>query len=112
VVTARRAWHRPDDPVADLLTPREHEVLRLMAQGCSNGAIAATVHVTYGAVEKHVASIFTKLGIGPDATQHRRVVAVLRYLAATGAAPALGPGAAPVSVARAGRTVLAERRPA
>jgi DNA-binding NarL/FixJ family response regulator len=65
------------------LTVREREVLGLMAQGCSNGAIAATVHVTYGAVEKHVASIFAKLGLLPDAAQHRRVIAVLHYLDAT-----------------------------
>ena len=64
----------------DALTPREQEVLRLMAEGRSNGAIAAALVVTDGAVEKHVSSIFTKLGLAPADTDHRRVLAVLSYL--------------------------------
>ena len=64
----------------DALTPREQEVLKLMAEGRSNGAIAAALVVTDGAVEKHVSSIFTKLGLTPIDTDHRRVLAVLSYL--------------------------------
>ena len=64
------------------LTPREREVLDLMAQGRSNGAIAEALFLSYGAVEKNVASIFTKLDLPPDAADHRRVLAVLRYLGA------------------------------
>jgi len=64
----------------DALTPREQEVLKLMAEGRSNAAIAAALVVTDGAVEKHVSSIFTKLGLQPTDTDHRRVLAVLSYL--------------------------------
>ena len=64
----------------DALTPREQEVLKLMAEGRSNGAIAAQMVVTEGAVEKHVSSIFTKLGLAPAEGDHRRVLAVLSYL--------------------------------
>jgi DNA-binding NarL/FixJ family response regulator len=62
------------------LTPREREVLALMAEGRSNTAIARALVVTEGAVEKHVASIFTKLGMPPDEDSNRRVLAVLAYL--------------------------------
>jgi DNA-binding NarL/FixJ family response regulator len=68
------------DPGVERLTPRETEVLELMAQGRSNGAIAEALFLTYGAVEKHVTAIFGKLGLAPDAGDHRRVLAVLRYL--------------------------------
>lgn len=68
------------DPGITRLTPRESEVLELMAQGRSNGAIADALVLTYGAVEKHVTSIFGKLDLAPDAGDHRRVLAVLRYL--------------------------------
>ena len=64
------------------LTAREREVLELMAQGRSNGAIADALYLSYGAVEKNVAAIFTKLDLEPDAADHRRVLAVLRYLGA------------------------------
>jgi DNA-binding NarL/FixJ family response regulator len=64
----------------DALTPREQDVLKLMAEGRSNGAIAAQMVVTEGAVEKHVSSIFTKLGLAPAEGDHRRVLAVLSYL--------------------------------
>lgn len=64
----------------DALTVREREVLRLMAEGRSNGAIAKALVVTDGAVEKHVKNIFTKLDLPPDEEQHRRVLAVLTYL--------------------------------
>jgi DNA-binding NarL/FixJ family response regulator len=70
---------RGDDPLR-ALTPREREVLGLMAEGRSNTAIARHVVVTEGAVEKHVKNIFTKLGLPPDEEQHRRVLAVLAYL--------------------------------
>jgi len=64
----------------DRLTAREREVLGLMAQGRSNTAIAAQLVVTQGAVEKHIASIFTKLDLATSPDDHRRVLAVLRYL--------------------------------
>ena len=62
------------------LTPREREVLALMAEGRSNGAIAGILVVSDRAVEKHVGSIFSKLGLPPSDADHRRVLAVLRYL--------------------------------
>jgi len=70
---------RRDDPLRNL-TPREREVLGLMAEGRSNTAIARAMVVTDGAVEKHVRNIFTKLDLPPDDEQHRRVLAVLAYL--------------------------------
>ncbi|WAX56393.1 response regulator transcription factor [Jatrophihabitans cynanchi] len=62
------------------LTPREREALEAMAEGLSNAGIAARLVVTERAVEKHVANIFTKLGLPPSDTDNRRVLAVLRYL--------------------------------
>lgn len=70
---------RREDPLAGL-TPREREVLELMANGRSNGGIARALWVTEGTVEKYVKSIFSKLDIPPDADAHRRVLAVLAYL--------------------------------
>jgi DNA-binding NarL/FixJ family response regulator len=70
---------QPDSPV-ERLTPREREVLELMAEGRSNAAIAQEFVVSERAVEKHVTSIFTKLGLAPASTDHRRVLAVLAYL--------------------------------
>ncbi len=70
---------RRDDPLRGL-TVREREVLGLMAEGRSNTAIARTLVVSDGAVEKHVRNIFTKLGLPPHEEQHRRVLAVLAYL--------------------------------
>ena len=64
----------------DNLTPREREVLALMAEGRTNAAIAAALVVGAGAVEKHINNIFTKLGLAPTERDHRRVLAVLRYL--------------------------------
>ncbi|GLZ30786.1 DNA-binding response regulator [Lentzea sp. NBRC 105346] len=64
----------------DSLTPREREVLSLMAQGLSNAAIASSLVVSDGAVEKHVGNIFAKLGLEPSNSEHRRVRAVLAYL--------------------------------
>ena len=62
------------------LTPRERDVLALMAEGRSNAGIAAALVVSGGVVEKHVASIFGKLGLPPSEADNRRVLAVLRYL--------------------------------
>src|SRR4051794_21356755 len=70
---------RRDDPLRNL-TPREREVLGLMAEGMSNTAVARKMVVTEGAVEKHVRNIFTKLNLHQDEEQHRRVLAVLAYL--------------------------------
>jgi DNA-binding NarL/FixJ family response regulator len=79
VVSQLLGRRRRDDPLADL-TPREREVLELMAEGLSNAAIAAKLVVTERAVEKHVTSIFQRLRL-PNAPQtHRRVLAVLAYL--------------------------------
>jgi DNA-binding NarL/FixJ family response regulator len=64
----------------DVLTPREREVLGLMAQGMTNVAIAKSLTVSDGAVEKHVGNIFSKLGLEPSAEEHRRVRAVLTFL--------------------------------
>jgi DNA-binding NarL/FixJ family response regulator len=72
---------RRDDPLAEL-TPREREVLELMAEGRSNNAIAEHMVVTERAVEKHVTSIFGKLGLAPAPEDHRRVLAVLAFLRA------------------------------
>jgi DNA-binding NarL/FixJ family response regulator len=70
---------RPDSPL-ERLTPRELEVLGLMAEGRSNAGIAETLTLTVGAVEKHVAHILTKLQLPVSDTDHRRVLAVLTYL--------------------------------
>jgi DNA-binding NarL/FixJ family response regulator len=64
----------------EAISPREREVLALMAEGRSNAAIAAELVVTDGAVEKHVSNIFAKLGLPATASDHRRVLAVLTYL--------------------------------
>ncbi len=70
---------RRRDPL-QRLTPRESQVLALMAEGRSNTAIAAALVVSEGAVEKHVSGIFTKLDLSPAETDHRRVLAVLRWM--------------------------------
>ncbi len=79
VVAQLLGRRRADDPL-DRLTPREREVLGQMAQGRSNGAIARELVVTERAIEKHVTSIFSKLGLSAAEDGHRRVLAVLTYL--------------------------------
>ena len=79
VVARMVARPRPSGPLTDL-TPREREVLALMAEGRSNNAIAGRLFVTVGAVENHVSGIFDKLGLHREPDDHRRVLAVLRYL--------------------------------
>jgi len=79
VVSHMLGRRRREDPVDDL-TPREREVLELMAEGRSNHAIAEQLVVTERAVEKHVTSIFGKLGLASQPDNHRRVLAVLAYL--------------------------------
>jgi DNA-binding NarL/FixJ family response regulator len=79
VVAQLLVRRRRDDPLREL-TPREREVLALMAEGRSNVSIARELVVSDGAVEKHIRSIFTKLRLPPDTEQHRRVMAVLAYL--------------------------------
>jgi DNA-binding NarL/FixJ family response regulator len=71
---------RTEDGPLSHLTPREREVLGLMAEGRTNHAIAETLVVTEGAVEKHVSNIFGKLGLPPSDADHRRVLAVLAFL--------------------------------
>jgi DNA-binding NarL/FixJ family response regulator len=73
---------RKDDPLA-ALSPRERDVLALMAEGKSNQGIADALHVTLAAVEKHVTRIFTKLRLGHEPSEHRRVLAVLALLKAS-----------------------------
>ena len=70
---------RHDDPI-DRLTPRELHVLRLMAEGRSNNGIVEALKVSPSAVEKYVTNIFAKLDLPPTGTDHRRVLAVLKYL--------------------------------
>ena len=78
-VVAQLLLRRQGDPL-DRLTPREREVLALMAEGRSNAGIAETLVVSDSAVAKHINSIFTKLDLSPAEGDHRRVLAVLRFL--------------------------------
>jgi DNA-binding NarL/FixJ family response regulator len=79
VVSHMLGRRRREDPL-DELTPREREVLELMAEGRSNQAICERLTITQRAVEKHVTSIFSKLRLPADAGDHRRVLAVLAYV--------------------------------
>ena len=78
-VVAQLLVRRRSDPM-DSLTPREQDVLRLMAEGRSNTGIAEALKVSHSAVEKYISNIFAKLDLPPTATEHRRVLAVLRFL--------------------------------
>lgn len=81
-LVVRQLMNRRADPIARL-TPREREVMTLMAEGRSNASIADALVVTLGAVEKHTQRIFAKLDLAPDDdSAHRRVLAVVRFLAA------------------------------
>ncbi|HEY7206992.1 MAG TPA: response regulator transcription factor [Gaiellaceae bacterium] len=82
VVSELVGRRRREDPLEDL-SPREREVLELMAEGRSNVAIGQRLFVTERAVEKHVTSIFQKLRLPASGDDHRRVLAVLRYLSAS-----------------------------
>ncbi|MET9343101.1 response regulator transcription factor [Nonomuraea sp. NPDC003804] len=73
------AHRRAHDPL-DTLSPREREVLALVAEGRSNSAIAQRLHVSEAAVAKHVTGVYTKLGLGLDGDDHRRVLAALTFL--------------------------------
>ncbi|MGB0120149.1 MAG: response regulator transcription factor [Solirubrobacterales bacterium] len=79
-VVAELVQGRRQDSSLDELTPRESEVLTLMAEGKTNAGIAESLVVTPGAVEKHISSIFSKLDLPAGGADHRRVLAVLRYL--------------------------------
>jgi DNA-binding NarL/FixJ family response regulator len=80
-VVAQLLVRRRADPL-DRLTPREVQVLQLMAEGRSNNGITEALRVSPSAVEKYVSNIFTKLDLAPTDTDHRRVLAVLRFLGA------------------------------
>ncbi len=75
------ARRREEDPL-ESLSDRERDVLSLMAQGMSNVALADALHLSPKTIESYVSSIFTKLGLAPDAREHRRVLAVLTFLRA------------------------------
>ncbi|MEV8052913.1 response regulator transcription factor [Streptomyces bacillaris] len=79
VVTELMSRRRRDDPLA-VLTPREREVLHLMAEGHDNATIAKSLVVTERSVHKHIGNVFTKLDLPPSDSGHRRVRAVLAYL--------------------------------
>jgi len=79
-VVGRMLGRRRGGGPLEQLSPRERDVLAAMAEGKSNQGIAEALVVTEAAVEKHVTGIFQKLGLGPTATEHRRVRAVLAYL--------------------------------
>jgi DNA-binding NarL/FixJ family response regulator len=81
----RERHHAASDTAIDALTARERETLELIAQGRSNAAVARELVVTLGAVEKHISNIFAKLDLPATDDDHRRVIAVLTYLRATGA---------------------------
>ena len=79
-VVSQLLTHRRRSDLLDELTPREREVLALMAEGHANAVIDERLVVSAGAVEKHISNVFGKLGLPPSEHQHRRVLAVLTYL--------------------------------
>ena len=79
-IVSRMLGRRRAGGPLDELTPRERDVLAAMAEGKSNSGIAEQLVVTEAAVEKHIGRIFSKLGLGPTTTEHRRVLAVLMYM--------------------------------
>jgi DNA-binding NarL/FixJ family response regulator len=79
-VVARMLGRRRSGGPLDVLSPREVDVLAAMAEGKSNHGIAEALFVSHATVEKHVTSIFHKLGLNPGSTEHRRVLAVLTYI--------------------------------
>jgi len=81
-VVARLVGRKREASPVDDLTPRERQVLALIAEGRSNAGIARELVVTVAAVERHVTSIFDKLGLHQSPDQHRRVLAVLKFLRA------------------------------
>ena len=90
-IVARMMGRRREPGPLDELTPRDRDVLREMAEGKSNRGIAEALFVSEAAVEKHVSAIFRKLGIESTANEHRRVLAVVRYLREAGQSqPAIG----------------------
>jgi DNA-binding NarL/FixJ family response regulator len=82
-VVARMVGRRRKDDPLDALTPRERQVLALMAQGKSNHGIAGELAISVAAAEKHATNIFGKLGVGSEQSEHRRVMAVLTQLRAS-----------------------------
>jgi DNA-binding NarL/FixJ family response regulator len=79
-IVARMLGRRRSGGPLDMLSPRELDVLAAMAEGKSNQGIAGALFVSHATVEKHVTSIFHKLGLSPASTEHRRVLAVLTYM--------------------------------
>ena len=82
LVVSRLLAARTDDGPLEPLTPREREVLQLVAEGLSNRAVGERLGITLGSTEKYVSSIFTKLGLPDTGGEYRRVLAVLRFLQA------------------------------
>lgn len=82
-VVSRMLGRRRRDSRLDLLTPRERQVLELMAEGRSNPGIADALGISATVVEKHAGNVFTKLGVGQERAEHRRVMAVLAHLRAS-----------------------------
>ena len=81
-IVARLVSSRPESDPLETLTPRERDVLALMAEGLTNTGIATRLHLGQRTIETHVTGVFAKLGLNGSATDHRRVRAVLTYLSA------------------------------